>query len=96
MHAMNCIVCNRDVTLDGSYDEKTGECPCPDGVLFHATGNYGTSQFDNWASKGVVDKLELYLCDECLRDEVSKRVWHIQIETETSAPVVAPFTPKVY
>jgi hypothetical protein len=68
---INCFKCNKELP---TYDEPEDTLRKPDsigivydGLVFRATGNYGSTLFD----PRPYDKelfLEIYVCDECCKN----------------------------
>ena len=67
-----CISCGKEIGVaillkDGQDDFSIPPC----GTVFTAHGNYGSGVFDpmdDWAGASGRHRLEIFMCDDCLRD----------------------------
>ena len=73
---IKCFCCDCDIEADMPII-PTDLGAVYDGVLFRATGNYGSTLFDPLPATGKGEEfLQIIICDECIRKN-AKRVTRI-------------------
>lgn len=68
---VNCVCCDRVLKAERTYD-PVAIIPVYHGLVFRATGNFGSTVFDPMPIKDDVT-LQIIVCDDCIRKN-AKRV----------------------
>ena len=74
MDRINCICCNREIEAEMAENPMVIS-PVYDGLIFRATGNFGSTIFDPIATDGE-ELLQVIICDNCIKRKI-KRVTRI-------------------
>lgn len=80
---MNCICCDCELNAEPT-DNPLLITPVYDGLIFRATGNFGSTIFDPMP-RGVEEILQVVICDDCMKKK-AKRVTRLRnIKREMTA-----------
>lgn len=63
---VQCFVCQKDIERESLRDDHVCINPVHGGLVFRATGNYGSTIFD---PLGGGEFIEIYICDKCVEDQ---------------------------
>lgn len=94
MDKCTCICCG--TILDAEFSDNSNPLvisPVYDGLIFRATGNFGSTIFDSMpmdCPRPREEILQVIICDECMRDRIDL-VSHIQNIKETVTADIGKF-----
>ena len=87
----HCICCNTIVETERDCDDNPLVIgPVYDGLIFRASGNFGSTIFDPMPI-GVQEFLEIVICDDCIGDRADRVAWIHSVDTVTTAKTT-PFS----
>lgn len=75
MDKVQCICCDKLLDTEFFQDDLFVLSPVYDGLIFRASGNYGSTVFDPMPI-GQEEYLQVIICDDCIRRK-AKRVTRI-------------------
>jgi len=80
---MRCFCCDRVLNAE-STDNPLVITPVYDGLIFRATGNFGSTVFDPMPI-GIEEMLQIVICDECVRQKAERVTRPYNIKREETA-----------
>lgn len=83
MNKITCICCDRVLDAEDT-DNPLVITPVYNGLIFRATGNYGSTVFDPMPT-GIEEMLQVVICDECLREKAKRVIRLYNIKREETA-----------
>jgi len=84
-----CFCCDKKMEVE-EPDNPICIHPVYDGLIFRATGNYGSTLFDPITIEEI---LQVIICDECVKGR-AKRVKHLYNLKRTHTADCGPFNAK--
>ena len=66
MDKVNCFCCDRILDRESYVDNPLVISGVHGGIIFRATGNYGSTVFDPMPA-GIEEILQVIICDDCVR-----------------------------
>lgn len=71
MDKVQCICCGNWLSAESVGDDPLTITPVYDGLIFRATGNFGSTVFDPMPI-GLEEYLQVVICDDCIRNNSSR------------------------
>ncbi|RLC89137.1 MAG: hypothetical protein DRJ03_00865 [Chloroflexi bacterium] len=91
MEKAQCICCGNWLSVESLGDDPLTLSPVYDGLIFRASGNYGSTIFDPMPI-GQEEYLQVIICDDCVKRNL-KRVTRIYNIKHVVVSDVEEFTP---
>ena len=89
-YKLNCICCDR-ILEAGPTDNPIVITPVYNGLIFRATGNFGSTVFDPMPTQ-TKEILQVVICDDCMKKKAKRVVRLYNIRREETAEC-GEFTP---
>lgn len=89
MDKAQCVCCGKWLSADFIDDDPLTITPVYDGLIFRATGNFGSTIFDPMPI-GVEEILQVVICDDCIKKN-ARRVTRIYNIKKVMSCDVEPF-----
>lgn len=85
MNEVKCICCDR-ILEEEPTDNPLTIHPIYDGLIFRATGNFGSTIFDPMPTRKE-EKLQVIICDDCIKMKVKSvtRIYNINRDVTAEA-----------
>jgi len=92
MDKVQCICCGNWLSVEFISDDPLTLSPVYDGLIFRATGNFGSNIFDPMPMD-CEEYLQVVICDDCVKKNI-RRVTRIHNIKRVTTSDVESFNPK--